>query len=89
MFDCGINTLTNEISNNLIKQEENYIVKAVQETFIDIDKEKLEKCSYDSKSFYDDGYKEGYDKGYEDALFAILENLKLIMLHILPVLCLE
>ena len=89
MFDCGINTLTNEISNNLIKQEENYIVKAVQETFIDIDKEKLEKCLYDSKSFYDDGYKEGYDKGYEDALFAILENLKLIMLHILPVLCLE
>ena len=76
MFECGINTMMQELSNQIRKDQENFIVSAVQELYVDIDKEKLEKCLNDSKSFYDDGYKEGYDKGFEDALCSLLNHIK-------------
>ena len=76
MFDCGISSYISEISNQLIKEQDNNIVKAVQEMYVKIDKEKLDRCLYDSKSFYDQGFKEGYDKGYEDALFSLLADIK-------------
>ena len=76
MFDCGITTRIQELSNQIRKDQEDFIVSAVQEMYVDIDKEKLEKCLYDSKSFYEDGYKEGYDKGYEDALCSVLNHIK-------------
>lgn len=77
MFDCGIHTTMQELSNQIRKYQENFIVSAVQELYVDIDKEKLEKCLNESKSFYDDGYKEGYDKGYEDALYLVLNHIKI------------
>ena len=76
MFDCGITTYTSEIANQIRKNEENFVYSAVHELFVDIDKEQFEKCLLDSKSFYDDGYKEGYDKGFEDALTVILNDIK-------------
>ena len=76
MFDCGIHITMQDLSNQITKDQENFIVRAVQELYVDIDKEKLEKCLYDSKSFYDDGYKEGYDKGFEDALCSLLTHIK-------------
>lgn len=68
MFDCGIHTTMEELSNQIRKDQENFIVSAVQELYVDIDKEKLEKCLNDSKSFYDEGYKEGYDNGFNEAM---------------------
>lgn len=76
MFDCGITAKTQELSNQIIHDQENCIVSAVQGLYVDIDKEKLEKCLYDSKSYYDKGYQEGYDKGYEDALCSLLNYIK-------------
>lgn len=75
MFECGISTTMRELSNRIVQDQENFIVNAVQEMYVNIDKEKLEKCLFDAKSFYDDGYKEGYDKGYNDAIIQIRHKL--------------
>lgn len=76
MFNCGITETYDELSMQIQNEHENTIVSAVQEVFVNIDKEKLKKCLYESKSFYDDGYKDGYDKGFEDALYAVLTDIK-------------
>lgn len=75
MFDCGIHTTMQELTNQIRKDQENFIVSAVQELYVDIDKEKLEKCLNESKSFYDDGYKEGYDNGYQEAIIMMQHTL--------------
>ncbi len=76
MFDCGITTRTQELSNQIIHDQEDCIVKGVQELYIDIDKEKLEKCLHDSKSYYDEGYKDGYKDGYLEVLSQLHEIIE-------------
>lgn len=71
MFDCGITIRTQELTNQIIHDQENGIVRAVQKLYVDIDKEKLEKCLYDSKSYYNKGYQEGY----QDALCSLLNYI--------------
>lgn len=76
MFDCGITTRIQELSDQIIHDQENCIVRAVQELYVDIDKEKLEKCLYDSKSYYDEGLREGYKDGYLEALSQLHEIIE-------------
>ena len=67
MFDCGISRAAYELSNQIMAQEENTIVRVVQEAGYSINKEQLTKALTDARSFYDQGYDEGYDKGYKNA----------------------
>lgn len=71
MFDCGIYATMQEISNQIIKKQEDFIVNSVQEFYADIDREKLEKCLSESKSFYDDGYKDGE----KDVILMVINSL--------------
>ena len=75
MFDCGISTTIQELANQIRKDQENFIVSAVQEMYVNIDKEKLEKCLCDSKSYYDDGYREGFDEGFNAAMIQMKHKL--------------
>ena len=75
MFDCGISTTMSELTNQIRKDQENFIVSAVQELYVNIDKEKLEKCLYESKSYFDDGYREGFDDGFNAAILQIKHKL--------------
>ena len=75
MFDCGISTTMSELTNQIRKDQENFIVSAVQEMYVNIDKEKLEKCLYESKSYFDDGYREGFDDGFNAAILQMKHKL--------------
>lgn len=39
MFNCGISTTMQELTNQIRKDQENFIVSAVQELYVNIDKE--------------------------------------------------
>lgn len=76
MFDCGIDRVIHEISNQIMQQEENTVVRVVQEAGYNINKEQLTKALTDSESFYKQGYDDGYDKGYHKAFMDIIGNLR-------------
>lgn len=67
MFNCGIDRVTTELSNQIIMQEENTIVRVVQEAGYKVNKEQLTKALTDAKAFYKDGYNDGYYDGRLDA----------------------
>lgn len=75
MFDCGISTTIQELTNQIRKDQENFIVSAVQEMYVNIDKEKLYKCLNDSKSYFDNGYEEGFNDGFNAAMIQMNHKL--------------
>lgn len=54
MFDCGISMTVKEIQ----RQFDDECVKVVQEYGFNIDKDRLQKAITDSRSFYDEGYRD-------------------------------
>ena len=76
MFDCGITKTIHEIANQVMRDEENTIVRVVQEAGYNIDKEQLQKALTDSHSFYDQGYNEGYDVGFKAAYEEMMTSLR-------------
>lgn len=78
MFDCGINKTMHELSNQIMMQEENTIVRVVQEAGYSINKEQLTKALTDAHSFYNQGYDEGFNDGYSKAFMDIIANLRVM-----------
>ena len=66
--------LIEQITDAMIVEHEDNIVRAVQNIGIDVDKERLQKALTDSKSFYDEGYADAKAK-YEKALDKACEEL--------------
>ena len=54
MFDCGISIITKEIQERF----DNDCLTVVQEYGFNIDKDQLKKAITDSRSFYDEGYRD-------------------------------
>lgn len=67
MFNCGIDRVVTKLSNQIIKQEEDTVVRVVQEAGYKVDKNQLTKALTDAKAFYKDGYNDGYEEGRLDA----------------------
>ena len=67
MFNCGIDRVTTELSNQIIRQEEDTVVRVVQEAGYKVDKKQLTKALTDARAYYKDGYNDGYYDGRLDA----------------------
>lgn len=67
MFNCGIDRVITELSNQIIRQEEDTVVRVVQEAGYKIDKKQLTKALTDARDYYKDGYADGYYVGRLDA----------------------
>lgn len=56
MFDCGITSIQNKISEEIVKKHDELVMQTVYQVGIDIDKQKLVEAMTNAKSFYDQGY---------------------------------
>lgn len=77
MYKSPIDIIMSEIKFDIAKQQEENIVKAVQEYGIDIDYDELIKAlNYDRNQYnkgYEDGYKDGVIKNKEKAINKLKE----------------
>lgn len=77
MYKSPIDIIMSEIKFDIAKQQEENIVKAVQEYGIDIDYDELIKAlNYDRNQYnkgYEDGYKDGAIKNKEKAISKLKE----------------
>lgn len=72
MYESPIELVVSQFQTEIIKQQENQVIKAVQNVGVNVDKaELLRALSYDR-----DQYEKGYADGYEAGRLAMLDELK-------------
>ena len=72
MYESPIELVVSQFQTEIIKQQENQVIKAVQSVGVNVDKaELLRALSYDR-----DQYEKGYADGYEAGRLAMLDELK-------------
>ena len=68
MYESPITMIIDDMAEKLIKDQENYIVKCVQNVGVSVDKEELKRAlAYDRRQ-YDKGFVDGYAKAKEDVV---------------------
>ena len=72
MYESPIELVVSQFQTEIIKQQENQVIKAVQNVGVNVDKsELLRALAYDR-----DQYEKGYADGYEAGRLAMLDELK-------------
>lgn len=72
MYESPIELVVSQFQTEIIKQQENQVIKAVQSVGVNVDKaELLRALAYDR-----DQYEKGYTDGYEAGRLAMLDELK-------------
>lgn len=68
MYESPITMNFDDVYENIIKNQEGYIVKCVQNAVVSVDKEELVRAlAYDRKQ-YEKGFVDGYAKAKEDVV---------------------
>lgn len=76
MYKSPIDLVVNQVSNLILEQQENQVIKAILSTGVKVDKEELIKALKYDRQQYGNGYNDGYTDGAKAMLDKIKANLQ-------------
>lgn len=68
MYESPIKMIVDDMTEKIVREQEDYIVKCVQNIGISVDKAELKRALAYDRQQYDKGFADGYEKAKEDVV---------------------